>query len=142
MSNLSWCGLNNKGNLLNIDDICPNPNCKCQKQITFTASYFQLEWAGFEPTDYIQIGMISFFVTVIRFRVKTQKNRWVFFWTHFLLKDNTWSTMFIVPQSDRYINSSKIRYTKLRYSINDITPRFDKTLKQSMVDKKSLWKKS
>ena len=38
MSNLSWCDLNNKGNLLEVHDLCPNPKCKGQKQITFTPS--------------------------------------------------------------------------------------------------------
>ena len=38
--------------------------------------------------------------------------------------------------TNEYMSKSKTRYTKVRYSINDIIPRFDKTLKQSMVDKK------
>ena len=31
MSNISWCDLNNRGNLLEVHDMCPNPKCKCPK---------------------------------------------------------------------------------------------------------------
>ena len=34
MTNNAWCDLN-KNNKLKLHDYCPNPNCKCQKQITF-----------------------------------------------------------------------------------------------------------
>ena len=30
--------------------MCPNPKCKCQKQITFTPNQFQLEGGGFKST--------------------------------------------------------------------------------------------
>ena len=48
MSNLSWCDLNIKGNLLKLQDMCPNPKCECQKLLTFTLNQFQGEGAGFE----------------------------------------------------------------------------------------------
>ena len=38
--------------------------------------------------------------------------------------------------TNEYISKLKIRYTKLRDSINVITLSYEKTLKQSMVDKK------
>ena len=50
MSNLSWCDLNNKGNLLKVHDMCPYHKCECQKQLTFTPNQFQLEGAGFKNT--------------------------------------------------------------------------------------------
>ena len=46
MSSFSWSDLNNRGNLLKVNDKCPNPKCKCRKQITFTPKEFQLEEAG------------------------------------------------------------------------------------------------
>ena len=49
MSNIAWCDIN-KNNILRLHDYCPNPNCKCPKQITFTAKQFQLEGAGFKKT--------------------------------------------------------------------------------------------
>ena len=42
MSNLSWCDLNNKGNLLKVQNVCPNARCKCQKQVTFTPDQIRL----------------------------------------------------------------------------------------------------
>ena len=48
MTNLSWCDLNKKGNLLKVHDMCPNPKCNCQKQITFTPKLFLLEGAVFK----------------------------------------------------------------------------------------------
>ena len=36
MSNSAWCDLNSRGDLLKLHDLCHNPKCKCQKQITFT----------------------------------------------------------------------------------------------------------
>ena len=50
MSNLSWCDLKYKANLLNVNDMCPNPKCNCQKQITFTPRQFQFKGAGFKKT--------------------------------------------------------------------------------------------
>ena len=50
MSNLSWCDLNNEGNLIKIHDMCPNPKCKCRKQITFNANQFQIEGSVLKKT--------------------------------------------------------------------------------------------
>ena len=36
--------------VLKLHDMCLNPKCKCQKQITFSPNQFQLEGAGFENT--------------------------------------------------------------------------------------------
>ena len=36
MSNLPWCDLNSKGNLLKLHVKCPNLKCNSQKIITFT----------------------------------------------------------------------------------------------------------
>ena len=43
MSNSAWCDLNKNCTLLKLHDMCHNPKCKCQKQITFTPNQFQLE---------------------------------------------------------------------------------------------------
>ena len=43
MSNSAWTDLNFKGNILNLNDKCPNPNCGCQKIITFTPHQCILE---------------------------------------------------------------------------------------------------
>ena len=43
MSNSAWTELNNKGKILKIHDICPNPKCGCQKIITFTPHQYMLE---------------------------------------------------------------------------------------------------
>ena len=43
MSNSAWCDLNKNCTVLNLHDMCHNPKCKCQKQITFTPKQFQLE---------------------------------------------------------------------------------------------------
>ena len=48
ISNAAWCDLNSKGDILKLQDLCHNPKCKCQKQITFTPRQFQLEGAGFK----------------------------------------------------------------------------------------------
>ena len=48
MSNSAWCDLNKNCTVLKLHDICHNPKCKCQKQITFTPNQFQLEGAGFK----------------------------------------------------------------------------------------------
>ena len=34
LSNIAWCHLSN--NILRLHDYCPNPKCKCRKQITFS----------------------------------------------------------------------------------------------------------
>ena len=36
--------------VLKLHDMCHNPKCKCQKQITFTPNQFQLEGNGFKKT--------------------------------------------------------------------------------------------
>ena len=43
MSNSAWCDLNKNCTVLKLHDMCHNPKCKCQKQITFTPKQFQLE---------------------------------------------------------------------------------------------------
>ena len=43
MSNSAWCDLNKNCTVLKLHDMCHNPKCKCQKQITFTPNQFQLE---------------------------------------------------------------------------------------------------
>jgi len=43
MSNSAWCDLNKNGTVLKLHDMCHNPKCKCQKQITFSPKQFQLE---------------------------------------------------------------------------------------------------
>ena len=43
MSNSAWCDLNSKGNILKLDDKCPNPKFNCQKIITFTPRQNMLE---------------------------------------------------------------------------------------------------
>ena len=48
MSNSAWCDLNNNCTVLKLHDMCYNPKCKCQKQITFSPNQFQLEGAGFK----------------------------------------------------------------------------------------------
>ena len=50
MSNSLWCDLNKNCTVFKLHDMCYNPKCKCQKQITFTPNQFQLEGAGFENT--------------------------------------------------------------------------------------------
>ena len=49
MPNIAWCDLNNN-NILRLHDYCPNPKCKCQKQITVTPKQFQMEGSGFRNT--------------------------------------------------------------------------------------------
>ena len=36
MSNSAWCDLNKKCTVFKLHDICQNPKCKSQKQITFS----------------------------------------------------------------------------------------------------------
>ena len=43
MSNSAWCDLNKNCTVLKLHDMCHNPKCKCQKQITFSPKQFQLE---------------------------------------------------------------------------------------------------
>ena len=43
MSNSSWCDLNKNCTALLLHDMCHNPKCKCQKQITSTPKQFKLE---------------------------------------------------------------------------------------------------
>ena len=40
MSNPSGCDLKNKFKLIEVHDMCPNHNCRCQKEITFTPNQF------------------------------------------------------------------------------------------------------
>ena len=42
-SNSAWCDLNKNCTVLKRHDMCHDPKCKCQKQITFTRRQFQLE---------------------------------------------------------------------------------------------------
>ena len=46
MSNSAWCDLNKSCTVLKLHDMCHNPKCKCQKQITFSPNQFQLEGGG------------------------------------------------------------------------------------------------
>ena len=50
MSNSAWCDLKKKCTVIKLHDICHNPKCDCQKQITFTPKQIQPEGAGFEDT--------------------------------------------------------------------------------------------
>ena len=50
MSNSAWCDLNKNCTVLKLHDMCHNPKCRCQKQITFTPKQFQLEGPGFKNT--------------------------------------------------------------------------------------------
>ena len=50
MSNSARCDLNKSCTVLKLHDICHNPKCNCQKQITFGPNQFQLEGAGFKIT--------------------------------------------------------------------------------------------
>ena len=43
MSISAWCDLNKTCTVLKLLDMCHNPKCNCQKQITFTPEQFQLE---------------------------------------------------------------------------------------------------
>ena len=43
MSSSAWCDLNKNCTVLKLHDMCHNPKCKCQKQITFSPNQFQLE---------------------------------------------------------------------------------------------------
>ena len=50
MSNSAWCDLIKKCTVLNLHGKCHNPNCNCQKQITFTPQELQLDGTGFKST--------------------------------------------------------------------------------------------
>ena len=51
MSNSAWCDLIKKNcTVLKLHDMCHNPKCKCQKQVTFSPNQFQLEGSGFKNT--------------------------------------------------------------------------------------------
>ena len=43
MSTSAWCDLKKNCTVLKLHNMCHNPNCKCQKQITFSPKQFQLE---------------------------------------------------------------------------------------------------
>ena len=43
MSASDWCDLNKGCTVLMLHDMCHNPDCNCQKQITFTPRQIQLE---------------------------------------------------------------------------------------------------
>ena len=43
MSNSALCDSNKNCTVLKLHDMCHNPRCRCQKQITFTPNQFQLE---------------------------------------------------------------------------------------------------
>ena len=49
MSNIAWCDLI-KNKIMRLHDYCPHPNCKCQKQTTFTPRHFKMEGDGFKDT--------------------------------------------------------------------------------------------
>ena len=50
MSNSAWCDLNKTCTVSKLHDMCHNPKCKCQKQITFSSNQFQFEGAAFKNT--------------------------------------------------------------------------------------------
>ena len=43
MSNSAWCDSKKYCTVLNLQDMCHNPKCNFQKQITFTPNQFQLQ---------------------------------------------------------------------------------------------------
>ena len=50
MSHSAWCEVNKICTVLKLHDMCHNPKCKCQRQITFSPRQFQLEGNGFKNT--------------------------------------------------------------------------------------------
>ena len=50
MSNSAWCDLKKKCSVSKLHDMCHNPKCNCQKQITFTPKQFQLEGGSIKST--------------------------------------------------------------------------------------------
>ena len=50
MSISVWCDLNKNYTVLKLHDMCHNPKCNCQKQITSTPKQFMLDGNGFKNT--------------------------------------------------------------------------------------------
>ena len=50
MSNSAWCDLNKNCTVLKLYDMCHNPKCNCQKQISFSLRQVQLEGNGLKNT--------------------------------------------------------------------------------------------
>ena len=50
LSSSAWGDLNKNCTVLKLHDMCHNPKCKCQKQITFSPNQFQLKGAEFKNT--------------------------------------------------------------------------------------------
>ena len=50
MSSSAWCDSNENCTVLTLHDMCHNPKCNCQKQITFSPRQFQLEGNRFKNT--------------------------------------------------------------------------------------------
>ena len=48
MSSIACCEINAKFDTPNLHDMCPNPKCKGQKQITSTTRQYLLKGAGFK----------------------------------------------------------------------------------------------
>ena len=46
MSNSAWCDLTENFTVLKLHDLCHNPKCNCQKQITFTPKQYMPEGAS------------------------------------------------------------------------------------------------
>ena len=65
MSISAWRDFNKICTALKSHDMCHNPNCNCQNQITFSPRQFQLEGNGFKNTikkysrDFKLHGIIS-----------------------------------------------------------------------------------
>ena len=50
MSISAWCDLKKHCTVLKLQDICHNPECNCEKQITFTPNQFQSKGSGVKNT--------------------------------------------------------------------------------------------
>ena len=50
MSNSAWCDLNKNCTVSKLHDMCHNPKCNCQKQITFSPRQFQLKGNALKNT--------------------------------------------------------------------------------------------
>ena len=50
MSKSAWCDLDKNCTVLKLHDMCHNPKCNCQKQITFTPKQYVLKSNGFKIT--------------------------------------------------------------------------------------------
>ena len=48
LSKSAWCDLNSKGDILKLHDKFPNPQCNCQKIITFTTHQYLFEGGSIE----------------------------------------------------------------------------------------------